>query len=401
MKRIMSVVFCLIAVLFSAVTPVPAAAEEDDFDEAQRLYREFLDEVAGFDTTEDGKRLMSYYDEYSENYAQLYTNATFHPAEEYMNMSSMDRFIWHNVYMHPFEKSALGKGSSAFDQYEDLCTHKRRADIAFINDCGTNIHLCGEKADAIYREMMAWIESYYLKHHDLYNFIENKSFLDYARENDSGYKSDPEVASKLYTLDFVKASLTKVLDRYIEHDRFDNRLEAISEKSEEYSELFARATGRPAEDYLNMTDKDQLFAYITYLGLYEELEGVTDYSYSFDYWYNYTCFRSRIYAEMHTDDFMQLYKELMQICHEYYMTNGELYGFDYKKKEPESSETISSASQTASEEAASIAAARVRDKPKDNTMIKTVSAIAVGLVIGIGVLFAASKMSGNKPKEGL
>ncbi len=442
MKRVICILLCA-AAAFSSLC-FTAAADTDDKNEAQKLYEALIGTLEDFGSTENDQLVLSIFEKNKENDGELYARATFKPAQNYYDMSLKDRYILYITYLSPFKTTNLDTGRSGWEDYQEMLDEPNRWDSMVFSYSEHMAGYAGEDTLEAYKALMDWNKEYYLRFHDVYDFTSQKSFLDYAHESCPA----PE---KLNANDYDAANgkaiynqLTSVLDRYIVHDRFRNKQDEIVSRDGRISEVYARATGKTAAEYTGKSPQEKYYLYITYLGLYEELENISDYNESFDYWFNYTCYRCRAYSELYTEEFDSKYEELMRWCYGYYMTNKKLYSFGELRDEPaaglndspssaavsdakskatvrnvsradsdpaaEASGSVSSEviSETASEYEAPIEAEESSQaeasgsEPKEQASIPfglLAAALLLGLIIGFGLVFIIAAAANKRNKE--
>ena len=147
-------------------------------DEADEIFNDFMNDVSFIKEDEKWNSFLKVYDVYTEttsiNFAQDYEDTTGEKKEDFVSMSSFDKFIYYETYIRMAKYLDLGDWERYYGSKENFYQNVLGLTLTSMR----NTEIDSTVVEDAYKKLMDWQYKYIQEHKSPYNFIAGKNYTD-------------------------------------------------------------------------------------------------------------------------------------------------------------------------------------------------------------------------------
>lgn len=147
-------------------------------DEADKMFNDFMNDVSFIKEDEKWNSFLKVYEVYTEtttiNFAQDYADTTGGKKEDFVNMSSFDKFIYYETYIRMAKYLDLGDWERYYGSKDNFYQNVLGLTLTSMR----NTEIDSTVVEDAYKKLMDWQYQYIQEHKSPYNFIGGKNYTD-------------------------------------------------------------------------------------------------------------------------------------------------------------------------------------------------------------------------------
>lgn len=165
-------------------------------EEADKMFNEFMQTIQFIKTDDNWKNFLESYELYADSGAvsnsEEYVKATGGKKEDYMKLSSFDKFVYYETYIRMAQYLSFGNWERYYGSKENFDRNVIGTTVNYMKITEVDSTVV---ADA-YKKLMDWQYEYIYKNNAPYDFIAGKDFIQTKNENNGSQNSIEQTENK-------------------------------------------------------------------------------------------------------------------------------------------------------------------------------------------------------------